>query len=412
MNRQQVRNRAYGQPRSHPLVARAKQATQENIRPPRLAGAMVGAVLFLGSAWPAGDLAGRNHASPSRYRPDVRAGIARQLGGGGPQKGIAAQGLRYDIHKTVINTPAPDSTNPTPTTDTLTALAHAQVANGKVRIDVVSGYFVGIWLSPGDYLLVTDSGRSAVLVNPQNKMYANVDLAQLRQQGTDFANAFGPMMGVQSSNVKVEGTALGTEKLPQGAASKFRITEDYTVTMAVMGMDAATTTHQTTDLWYLPASSSIASPFGVPITKDAPTTGFFGPDYAKQMTAAKAILPTGMPVKITAATTTTDKKGNHAQNITTWEFTNIAQGTVADNAFDVPAGYTQFTGPLAMMPTPTAGASTAAKNGKSAGSTVGNAAGSAASGVGNAAASGATNAVNQAASDAAASTVKKILHLP
>ena len=95
----------------------------------------------------------------------------------------------------------------------------------------------------------------------------------------------------------------------------------------------------------------------------------------------------------------------------------FGDAAVADNAFDVPAGFTQFTGPLALMPTPSGtGAATAATTagqpaGKS-GSSVGNAAAGVANGVGNSAAQGATNAVNQAASDAAASTVKKILHLP
>jgi hypothetical protein len=352
----------------------------------------------------------------------VVIGAARPLGESVGRDDGVAQGLHYDIHKTVVNTPAPDSTEPNPQPSTTTALAHVQVANGKSRVDVADGYFLGIWLSPGDYLIVSDSGRTMVLVNPSNKLYAPVDLAQMQQGGNSFANAFGGMMGVQASNVKVEATALGSDKLPQGMATKYRITEDYTVTIAVMGMDATTTNHSTTDLWYLPASTSIVSPFGVPIKKEDPTTGFYGPDYAKQMTAAKAKLPAGMPIKIVASTVTTDVKGNHASNTTTWEFTNIAQAPVADNAFDVPAGFTQFTGPLALMPTPSGGAATAGATtagqpaGKSTGSAVGNAAAGAANGVVDAAKQGAsngvTNTVNQAASDAAASTVKKILHLP
>ena len=354
---------------------------------------IAGGVVLLGAAQPAGDPTSLN--------------------------GAASTGLHYDIHLTIVTTPAPDPTGVAATPTTTTALAHAQVANGKAHIDIADGYFSGGWLTPGDFLIVRDSGRTIIVVSPKNKLYANVDIGQLAQGANSPANAFGGMAGVQATKVKIDATPLASEKLGQVTAQKFEVTEDYTVSLAIMGMTSTTVTHTTTDLWFAPALTAIINPFAVPITRDAPTTMFFGQDYATQMSAAKFKLPAGSPIKYVAVSTLTDAKGNHSGTNTTWELGNVAQATVSDAAFDVPAGYTQYSGSIAMMPSgaggpgsPVPATTTAAGNGKGAGGAVAGAATNAASGAANSAAQGAQSTVNQAASDAASSAVKKILHFP
>ena len=215
---------------------------------------IAGGVVLLGAAQPAGDPTSLN--------------------------GAASTGLHYDIHLTIVTTPAPDPTGVAATPTTTTALAHAQVANGKAHIDIADGYFSGSWLTPGDFLIVRDSGRTIIVVSPKNKLYANVDIGQLAQGANSPANAFGGMAGVQATKVKIDATPLALEKLGQVTAQKFEVTEDYTVSLAIMGMTSTTVTHTTTDLWFAPALTAIINPFAVPITRDAPTTMFFGQDYA------------------------------------------------------------------------------------------------------------------------------------
>jgi hypothetical protein len=353
-----------------------------------------------------------------------RAAVGVALAAGVGVMGAApVNGLRYDIHMTVTTVNA-GSGQSTRAYDE--GLAHAQIIPGKSRVDVAKGP-IGV-LTDGEFLITRDT--TTLLFDPQKMQYAQVDPAKMMQGLSGVIGGLNAMMGVQATNVKVDEAALGAgDKLGTFSTLKYRITEDYAVTLNVMGMGSSMTGHTTTDYWFAQGGPPFVNPF---VAKGASPTQLpvnLGPQYAAQMAAARAKLPAGVPVKTVVVTLITDANGNRTTTTTTWELTNVVIAAVPDGAFDTPAGYSQLTGPEALMTmtgggaagaTPGAAAatapSTAAARPGGTSSGVGGAAAGAAGGVGNAAkqgaVSGVTGAVSGAASSATSGAVSKILHIP
>jgi hypothetical protein len=355
------------------------------------------------------------------YRLLLAAGIG--IAGAAP-----VNGLRYDIHMTVttVNAGAGQSSRAYGE-----GLAHAQIIPGKARIDVAKGP-IGV-MTDGEFLITHDT--TTLLFDPQHMQYAQVDPAKMMQGLSGVIGGLNAMVGVQATNVKVDETALGAgDKLGTFSTLKYRITEDYAVSLNVMGMGSSMTAHTTTDYWFVQGGPTFVNPF---VSKGASQTQLpvnLGPQYAAQMAAARAKLPAGVPMKTMVVTLVTDANGNRTTTTTTWELTNVAIAAIADGAFDTPAGYSQLSGPEAMMMMTGGGATgpgaTSAMSGPGASSPptatathpgnsssgVGGAAAGAANGVGSAAkqgaVSGVTGAVSGAASNATTNAVSKILHLP
>jgi hypothetical protein len=332
-------------------------------------------------------------------------------------------GLRYDIHMTVttVNAGAGQSSRAYGE-----GLAHAQIIPGKGRIDVAKGP-IGV-MTDGEFLITHDT--TTLLFDPQHMQYAQVDPAKMMQGLSGVIGGLNAMVGVQATNVKVDEAALGAgDKLGTFSTLKYRITEDYAVALNVMGMGSSMTAHTTTDYWFVQGGPTFVNPFVSRAASQTQLPVNLGPQYAAQMAAARAKLPAGVPMKTMVVTLVTDANGNRTTTTTTWELTNVAIAAIPDGAFDTPAGYSQLSGPEAMMMmtgggATGAGATMSASSPPTATSThpgsstsgVGGAAAGAAGGVGNAAkqgaVSGVTGAVSGAASSATTNAVSKILHIP
>jgi hypothetical protein len=341
----------------------------------------------------------------------VLLAAARPAGDGSLATVSASSGLAYDIHLTVTTIPAHDA-NWTPTPTYMQALAHAQVAAGKTRIDVTKGPFAGGILGDGDFLTVRDN---AVLVfKPQTKQYASMDLAKLAQGVSGLSSILGGTLDVRTTGVKVDVTALGAgDKLQQYSTLKYRLTEDYKVTMSAEGKSASLTTHSTTDYLFAPALTGVVNPLSTGAGQGAESS-LLGSDYAAQMTTARGKLHSGVPVRTVTTTNMVGDDGDRSSITTTWELSNISPAEVPDAVFDVPAGYTRgsagrfmmaglvplSTGSTGAASTPTPAGTAAAKptpawNGNA------NSEGQAA---------GATAA--DSSNDSTIKVVKKLLHLP
>jgi hypothetical protein len=329
----------------------------------------------------------------------------------------AGGGLQYDIHFTVTTVEAGTGQSTRAYDE---GLAHVQLSGSKARIDVSKGPIGAV--PDGDFLIVRDT--STFLFDPRQQQYAQIDPAKMLQGLTGVVGALNTLSGVQATNVKVDESALGAgDHLGAYATLKYRISEDYTVSLNLMGLvgGSSMTGHTTTDYWYPQGAPALVNPF---VAKGASPTQLpvnLGPAYASQMAAARGKLPAGVPVKIVVTTVVADANGNRTTTTTMWELTNITPATVADAVFETPAGYTQLTAGDALMAAAGGSAggaapgTTATHPGGPASGVAGAATG-AANGVGNAAKSGVVNGVNStisgAANDAASGAVKKILHLP
>jgi hypothetical protein len=253
--------------------------------------------------------------------------------------------LRYDLRVTVTSTSAASSAGPsTPTF--VEGLAHAQAANGAARIDIAKGAFgIGV-LRDGDFLTLRDDGRTLLVFSPETKRYARLDRAKLAQGLNGVSSSFGGALGVQTTDVAIDVAAVvgPREMLQRYSTVRFVLTEDYTVTISVMGMKSAMATHSTTEYWFAPELTGLVNPFTSRVLPGDQFPSFLGADYATQMVAAQAKLPSGVPIKTATTSVTTDARGNRATTTTIWQLNDITNAAIPESVFDVPEGYTLESG--------------------------------------------------------------------
>jgi hypothetical protein len=272
--------------------------------------------------------------------------VAAILGAKGPPSGPVdslTTGLRYDLQ---LTTTSATSENGQPATSN-SGLAHVEIVNGRVRIDVAEGEFAAI-AGTGDILLFTDTSHAATLIKPDLKQYVQVDFKKLSAGLTNTVNAFGGAMGVQASNVKLDFASLGPgDKVGPFSTNKYRITQDYILSVSFLGaiQSKGTTMHSTTDYWYAPQLTMIVNPFANVVQE----TAWFGATYGQQLAALQAKLPKGVPVKTIMTDVATDSVGAKTTTTVTWELTNFVRADIPDDAFQIPADYTQMQAPTALL---------------------------------------------------------------
>lgn len=254
-------------------------------------------------------------------------------------------GLRYDIHMTTTTATSQDGQ---PAATANTALAHVEIVNGRVRIDVAEGEFAAI-AGTGDFLLYTDTSHVVTLVKPDLKQYVQVDFQKLGTRLTGMVNLFGGAVGVQATNPKLDFASLGPgDKVGPFPTAKYRITQDYVLKASFFGTvqsGKGTTMHSTSDYWFAPQLTMIVNPFANFVQE----TAWLGPSYGQQLAALEAKLPKGVPVKTIATDVATDSAGAKSTTTVTWELTDFVRADVPDAAFQIPAGYTPMQAPTALV---------------------------------------------------------------
>ena len=204
-----------------------------------------------------------------------------------PQVGApaSAAGLRYDIQLTSTSS---TTGNGTPSATSTTGLAHVEMANGNVRIDVATGQFAAM-LGAGEFMIFRDTGHSALIFKPSLMQYVRVDLQKMSAGLTRSINSFSSAVGVKASDVKLNLASLGPgDSIGSLATSKYRLTEDYALSLSFMGRQSPSSKmHSTTDFWFTPNLSMVVNPFSRAIQE----TAWLGPDYGAQLAALQAQLP-------------------------------------------------------------------------------------------------------------------------
>lgn len=246
-------------------------------------------------------------------------------------------GLRYDIQYT---TTTMSGTNGQPATSGI-GLAHVAMANGHVRIDVVSGEFAAV-MGAGDFMIYRDTAHSVTIYKPTTTQYFQLDLQKLSAGLTNTVNGFGVALGVTATNVRLDFASLGAgDNVGPLATVKYRITQDYTLTVSIMGAGGKSTEmHSTTDYWFTPSLTMMVNPFAQTVQE----TAWLGADYGKRLAALQAKLPKGVPVKQVMTDVTTDSGGVTNTTAVTYVLSGFVRATIPDAAFQKPAGYTQIQG--------------------------------------------------------------------
>jgi hypothetical protein len=192
----------------------------------------------------------------------------------------------------------------------------------------------------GGYILATEGGRMLTVVDPEKKQYVEMNVETLLNSMTSVMNAVGGMMKMETSNVSVNVEKLGAGEKMQGYNTvKYRLTQDYTMKVSVLGMNSTNTTHSVGEYWYAPELTSIVNPFMQFGERVGQSALFRNSDFLSKVQAARQQMGQGVPLKSVVTTQSSDDKGRKTSSVATTEMLNIKQADVPASAFAVPAGY-------------------------------------------------------------------------
>lgn len=124
----------------------------------------------------------------------------------------------------------------------------------------------------GSYLITQDGGRTFVLVNPQEKTWAEWDIEAMLRFAGQMLNSLGPLVKIQVEEPQVEMLAdEAGEEILGLPTHHYRIRTTYGLKVRVMGIKQSNNTETIQDLWTTTAIDEEA--FGAWLRKDPPKTG-------------------------------------------------------------------------------------------------------------------------------------------
>jgi hypothetical protein len=191
-------------------------------------------------------------------------------------------------------------------------------------------------LGEGNYLLTTDGGKTLVLVNPKEKTYAPFDLSQMMGAAGAMLKGMGSMVKMSFTNQKVE--KLVEEPGPAILGydtTHYRFKTSYDSEIKVMGMGNSSHHETIGDTWTTPKLTD--GGLHAWLRREPPRTGIADLDQMIANDMKKGI--TGVPLKMSSVTTSTDQKGRETKSSTTMEVTSMKTEAVPAATFEIPAGY-------------------------------------------------------------------------
>lgn len=219
----------------------------------------------------------------------------------------------------------------------------AAIEDGKSRMEFVKGD--GILIPHGSVVVSNDGGKTLTVMNPKKKTYYEISPEGMMQGAAAAMKSAGGLVQMNFSNesvdVKQEGAGGDVEGYP---TMKYTVTTSYDMSMKIMGMKNDSKVRTVSEVW---ATEKLPVEYMTFVQQKGFKTGMEGLDrmIAKQSAAMK-----GFPLKQVMTTTTTAANGKSQTNTTTLTVTNIEKATVADEQFEVPAGYSEVDSPLAGIP--------------------------------------------------------------
>lgn len=193
-------------------------------------------------------------------------------------------------------------------------------------------------MEKNSYLLTQDGGQTLFLVNPEEKTYMEWDLQGMLSAFGGMMQAMGGLVDLEFSDVSVETleTKDGGELLGYPVAyTKYK--SRYTTSIKVFGMQRGSTTETIQEVWATRSLSDVG--LGVWLRSEPPVTGL---EELDKLLASEMDKIDGFPLKTVAVSTSTGQKGKReSTSRTETTVTLLEETSVAGDAFEIPAGYTQ-----------------------------------------------------------------------
>ncbi len=261
---------------------------------------------------------------------------------------LAAQGYSYDLTTTVTRA---DRATGKDTTVTFLR-AHGQFAKGVSRLDFAESMNRASMMGAGNYMISNSAARTVTFVDPSKRQYMQLDLAELSRDASNAMKSAPSMVSMKVSDVHVTMESLGAgEKIEGYSTLKYRLTENYTMDLTVMGSETQTPTHTTSDIWIAPALNALMNPSARPdVGKIADATGPMAPLTSAIIKAYANVKPGVMMKRVSTSVST--QSGKPHTSTTTTLLSNVKKGPIPASVFDVPAGYTKVDRAAPMRPPP------------------------------------------------------------
>lgn len=204
----------------------------------------------------------------------------------------------------------------------------------------------------GDYLLVTDGGRTLVAVDTRKREYSMIDVASFERIARTAMKAVDRVMTLDLGDLEVTGQRLGAGERIAGRATRHgRLTQDFTVTMGVFGFNEDTRHHIVTDYWVTDDLVLPRNPLFELFAALPAVLAQHDDDYTRRAAAGRdALVGRGTPLRI-VITAVDEERGKgkatgrtSTPSVTTIEVTSIRTTPPDPKLFAIPQGYRKTDG--------------------------------------------------------------------
>lgn len=201
-------------------------------------------------------------------------------------------------------------------------------------------------LKKGAYLITKDGAQTIFLVDPQEKTYAEWDVAAMLGAAGAIMSGMGPLLKMEFSEPKVEKLLEEAGPALVGLPTKhYRYRTSYTMKIKMLGMGNETAVVSEEDIWVTDRLQDAG--LSVWLRSEPPRTGN---EQLDKLIASGRDKIAGFPLKTVVVSTSTNQKNKKQSTTrTTMEVTELdAQANVPGNSFEIPAGYEKTELPVAM----------------------------------------------------------------
>jgi hypothetical protein len=210
----------------------------------------------------------------------------------------------------------------------------AWVDGANARIEMRDGN-ANSFLEAGTYLLTNDGGETLYVVNPSERTYSEIDLAQIFQMVGALTEATGGMVNMEFKDFTSEQLSQEPGEAVLGyPTTRYRFKTGYTMRMGVLGMTRENRNDTEHDLLCTTALDEAG--FSVWLRPDRFRTGNEDMDRLIEQELDLDCLP----LRSRAVTTTAGPRGRESTMTTLTEVTTLREEAAPSDAFVLPAEFT------------------------------------------------------------------------
>jgi hypothetical protein len=229
-----------------------------------------------------------------------------------------------------------------------------RVAGDRARIDMKEARGAA---QSGDYLLVTDNGRTVTIVNPRDREYSVTDAASFERivatvmQALDLAT-----IDAKLSDAQVSGARLGPGDTIAGhPTERYRLKQEYSVRVGALGFKGDAEYHVVmTDYWVAPSLRLMRNPVIEMLATTQTALAQQDRDFVRRSAVTRDRLFAGTPLRIIVVAGTADEAGGSKSkanartkaSTTTIEVSDVRTVDVDRTLLEVPQGYREREGRL------------------------------------------------------------------